>query len=146
MPKNKGFTREQIIEAIDNSDYTYNSVATYLAVMFSKSGKCTHDTAKSYIQKYNLEEYLNFKTTEISKDCIQIIRKAIKKGDVKTAKWWLERVLREKFGNEIVIHNENKDPLNINLNGDFLSCKELKDSAMVDVENDETETDPSGND
>ena len=133
MPNTKGFTRQQIIEAIDNSDYTYNSVATYLAVVFSKSGKCTHDTAKSYIQKYNLEEYLNFKTTEISKDCIQIIRKAIKKGDIKTAKWWLERVLRDKFGNEVVVHNDNKDPLNINLSGDFLTADKLQESPTVEI-------------
>lgn len=145
MPKCKKFTKEQIKDAIDNSDYTYTSVADYLAMVVSKDGKCDADTAKKYILEYNLESYMRFKTVEVSKDAFCTIRKAIKKGDVKTSKWWLERVLRERFGNEIVIHNENKDPLNINLNGDFLSCKELKDSPMVDVENDETETESNGN-
>lgn len=127
------FTREQIIEAIDNSDYTYSSVADYLALYVSRNGKCDDMTAKAYITKYNLDAYLHTKTTEVTKDALATIRKAIKKGDVKSSKWWLERVLRSQFGNEVTVHNENPDPLNINLNGAMMSAEELAKASNIEI-------------
>jgi hypothetical protein len=120
------FTKEQIQEAIENSDFTYISVANYLARHFSAKGKCDNETAKRYIQKYNLEAELQGGELDITTLAYGNIRKAIKKGDIKTSKWWLERIMRQKFGNEITVHNENKDPLNINFEN--FNVKELLDS------------------
>ena len=108
------FTKEQIIDAIDHSDFSYQSVANYLALNYSDDKKCADDTAKKYIKKYRLEPYLNSFFDATTNKALRTISRAIEKGDVKTSKWWTERVLREKFGNEIVVHNDNKEPLNIN--------------------------------
>lgn len=114
MTNSKNFTKAQVKKAIDESDYTYQGVADYLALHVSKDGRCSDDTAKKYIEKYGLESYLRDKTTETTRKALKTIRTAIERGDTKTSKWWVERILREKFGNEIVVHNENKEPLNIN--------------------------------
>lgn len=114
MANNKNYTEEQVREAIKHSDFTYSSVANYLARHFSYNYKCDNETATRYIKKYHLEAELAGGEMEISALAYGNIRRAIEKGDVKTSKWWLERILREKFANEIIVHNDNKEPLNIN--------------------------------
>lgn len=125
MPYIHNFTKEQVKEAIEHSDFTYISVANYLARHFSATGKCDDEAAKKYIQKYNLEAELQGGELDITTLAYGNIRKAIKKGDIKTSKWWLERIMRQKFGNELTVHNENKDPLNINFEN--FNVKELLD-------------------
>ena len=110
----KGYTEEQLREAIEHSDYTYTSIANYLARHFTENHKCTDDTAKKYIIKFNLEAEVKGGEIDITTLAYGNIKKAIAKGDTKTSKWWLERIKRDKFGNEIVVHNDNKEPLNIN--------------------------------
>lgn len=110
----KDFTKAQVKKAIDESDYTYQGVADYLALHVAKNGRCSLDTAKTYIEKHGLESYLRDKTTETTRKALKTIRTAIERGDTKTSKWWVERILREKFGNDIVVHNDSKEPLNIN--------------------------------
>lgn len=110
----KGFTEEQLREAIENSDYTYTSIANYLARHFVENHKCDPDTAKKYIIKFHLEAEVEGGEIDITTLAYGNIKRAISKGDTKTSKWWLERIKREKFGNEIVVHNDNKEPLNIN--------------------------------
>ena len=51
---------------------------------------------------------------EVTKKAWDSVKKNIEKGDTRDAKWWLERILRNQFGNEITVHNDNKEPLNIN--------------------------------
>lgn len=120
----KGYTEEQLREAINNSDYTYTSIANYLARHFTENHKCTDDTAKKYVIKYHLEAEVAGGEIDITTLAYGNIKRAISKGDTKTSKWWLERIKREKFGNEIVVHNDNKEPLNINFDNfskaDFL--------------------------
>jgi len=120
------FTEEQVKEAIDNSDLTSSSVARYLALHFSRNGKCKGQTADRYIKEYNLDTRLKDKIASVSNKALKVIIEAIEKGDRKTAKWWLERIMRQMFGNEITVHNENKDPLNINFEN--FNVKELLDS------------------
>lgn len=110
----KKYTEEQIKEAIAHSDYTYKSVANYLARHFTDNHKCDDKTALRYIKHYHLEAELEGGEMDITSLAYGNIKRAIEKGDTKTSKWWLERIKREKFGNEIVVHNDNKEPLNIN--------------------------------
>lgn len=110
----KGYTEDQLREAIANSDYTYTSIANYLARHFTENHKCSDDTAKKYIIKFKLEAEVEGGEMDITALAYGNIKRAISKGDTKTSKWWLERIKREKFGNEIVVHNDNKEPLNIN--------------------------------
>ena len=110
----KYFSEEQLREAIENSDYTYKSIANYLARHFAEDHKCSDHTATAYIKKYHLEAEVEGGEMDLTALSYGNIKKAISKGDIKTSKWWLERIKREKFGNEIVVHNDNKDPLNIN--------------------------------
>ena len=57
----KGFTAEDIKNAIDNSDYTYTTIAAWLALNVSKNKTCKPETAKKYIQRFHLEAYLEMK-------------------------------------------------------------------------------------
>lgn len=110
----KRYTEEQVKEAISHSDFTIKSIANYLARHYSKDNKCDSKTAERYIKKYHLEAELEGGEMDITSLAYGNIKRAIEKGDTKTSKWWLERIKREKFGNEIVVHNDNKEPLNIN--------------------------------
>lgn len=130
----KGFTAEDIKNAIDNSDYTYTTIAAWLALNVSKNKTCKPETAKKYIQRFHLEAYLEMKMAEITRDALQTVRKSIKRGDARTSKWWLERVLRNTFGNEIKVNNTASDPLNINLTGNLMSSTELMSADEVKVE------------
>lgn len=127
----KGFTEEQVREAIYNSDYTYTSIANYLARNFAANHKCQMHTAQSYVRKYHLEAEIEGGEIDITTLAYGNIKKAIQKGDIKTSKWWLERIKREKFGNEIVVHNDNKEPLNINFEN--FTKKEMETSANVEI-------------
>lgn len=127
----KRFTEEQVREAIEHSDYTQHSIANYLARHFAADHRCNDKTAARYIQKYNLESELEGGEIEITSLAYGNIKRAIQKGDTKTSKWWLERIKREKFGNEIVVHNDNKDPINVNFEN--FTRKEMETSANVEI-------------
>lgn len=98
----KGFKKKQVLEAIKNSDYTFESVAKYLAEHFSPDGKCDGRTAKEYIEKYGAETKNAFQSGALSlRDMsVENIKKALKRGDVKTSKWVLERIDRGVFGEQ----------------------------------------------
>lgn len=127
----KGYTEEQLREAIAHSDYTYTSIANYLARHCTENHKCTDDTAKKYIKKFHLEAEVEGGEIDVTTLAYGNIKRAIEKGDTKTSKWWLERIKREKFGNEIVVHNDNKEPLNINFEN--FTKKEMETSANVEI-------------
>ena len=110
----KKYTNEQILEAIKNSTPDYQSIANYLAVNFDKKHQCSKDTAKALIERRNLECFMYQEMNEVTKKAWDSVKKNIEKGDTRDAKWWLERILRNQFGNEITVHNDNKEPLNIN--------------------------------
>ena len=127
----KNYTEAQVKEAIEHSDFTQHSIANYLARHFSANHKCDDKTAARYIRKYNLESELEGGEIEITSLAYGNIKKAIQKGDTKTSKWWLERVLRQKFGNEIVVHNDNKEPLNINFEN--FSKSDFENSSNIEI-------------
>ena len=114
----KGFTKKQVLEAIKQCEFTYKSVADYLS-QFSPDGKCSEDTAKRYIEKFGEETKNAFKASSLSLRDLSIrnIKRALERGDVKTAKWLLERLERFTFGNEITVNTDSTEPLNINLSG-----------------------------
>jgi len=138
----KGFTKKQILEAIENCEYTYKSVAEYLAKNFSENGKCSPRTAKRYIEKFGEETKTAFKDSSIPLRDLAIgnIKLALERKDVKTSKWVLERLAREMFGNEITVNTESKNPLNINFEG--LSKDDLLNAKNIEIhnENEEKET------
>lgn len=134
----KCFTEDQVREAIAHSDYTQHSIANYLARHFAEDHRCNDKTAARYIHKYNLESELEGGEIEITSLAYGNIKRAIEKGDTKTSKWWLERIKREKFGNEIIVHNDNKEPLNINFENfskeEFLSDRTNSEIGGLDEE------------
>lgn len=127
----KRFTEEQVREAIAHSDYTQHSIANYLARHFAKDHKCNDMTAARYIKKFNLESEIEGGEIEITSLAYGNIKRAIQKGDTKTSKWWLERILRQKFGNEVTVHNDNSKPLKIDFGG--YSIKDLTSNPNVEI-------------
>lgn len=137
----KGFTKKQVLEAIKNCEFTYKSVAKYLS-QFAPDGKCDDKTAKKYIEKYGEETKEAFKNSslELRDLAIDNIKMALKRKDVKTSKWVLERLSRETFGNEITVNTENQNPLNINFEG--LTKEDLLKASNIEINygNEEKET------
>lgn len=137
----KGFTKKQVLEAIENCEFTYKSVAKYLS-QFAPNGKCDDKTAKAYIEKYGDDTKNAFKNSslELIDLAVENIIFALKRRDVKTSKWVLERISRETFGNEITVNTENQNPLNINFEG--LSKEDLLKASNIEINygNEEKET------
>ena len=98
----KGFTKKQVLEAIRHSEYTYTSVAKYLAEHFADNGRCADVTARDYIEKYGDVTRNAFRRAGVTMRDMAMtnIKKALEGGDVKTSKWVLERLEREEFGRE----------------------------------------------
>lgn len=132
------FTYEQVKEAIDNSDYTYRAIALYLAEHFTKKKICDKETAQKYVIQLGLEPYLYSFYISTTRKSLNTISRAIDKGDVKTSKWWAERMLREQFGNEVTVHQKTTDPLNINLQGELFSAEELANCSGVEISGEES--------
>ena len=97
----KGFKKRDVLNAIKNSDFTYTSVAKYLAAL-SPDGKCSDKTAKEYIEKYGEETEAAFRGGIIAlRDmAIENVKKALRRGDVRTSKWLLERIERGLFSEQ----------------------------------------------
>lgn len=137
----KGFTKNQVLAAIKNCEFTYESVAKYLS-QFAPDGKCDGETAKRYIEKYGDDTKEAFKNSslELRDLAIDNIKMALKRRDVKTSKWVLERLAREMFGNEITVNTENQNPLNINFEG--LTKEDLLKASNIEINygNEEKET------
>ena len=132
------FTYEQVKEAIDNSDYTYRAIALYLAEHFTKKKICDKETAQKYVIQLGLEPYLYSFYISTTRKSLNTISRAIDKGDVKTSKWWAERMLREQFGNEVTVHQKTTDPLNINLQGELFTAEELANCSGVEISGEES--------
>lgn len=131
LERRKKFTKEQLKEAIDNSDYTAQSVADYIAQFICRSGTCTVATVQRYLKEYDLEAYFRYKIQDVSKKALHTIRDAIEDGDVKTARWWLSHIQSSRFGDKIVLETDKKDPLNINIAGELLTRHDLEQANTV---------------
>lgn len=95
----KGFKKKDVLKAIEQSNFTYASVAKALSLV-SPDGKCSDKTAKLYIEKYGDETKEAFASGALClRDmAIENIKKALHRGDVRTSKWVLERLERGVFG------------------------------------------------
>lgn len=130
----KAYTREQILEAIDHSSLSMQSVADYLSMAYPKQGGCSDDTARRYIERYQLMPWFRARLDKVSAAALGTVRAAIEDGDVKASQWWLERIKREQFGAEVTLKGKDSDPLNVVFSGGGgMSAEELRSAEGVEV-------------
>lgn len=134
----KKITQEQMLEAIKGSQGLVSKIQRRLEEITHEPWN-SWETVERYIHKWESCEQAIRAEKEAMLDLAENnIFKELAKGDTATSKWYLRMKGKERGYIETQeIQMANKDPLNINLNGDMQSAKDLIDSPMVEVSNDE---------
>lgn len=132
----KKVTKEQVLEAIENTQGLITKIQRKLMAITGEHWNW--ETAMKYVHKWpETEEALKAEKEMILDFAEQNINKAIiEEHDLATSKWYLKMKGQERgYVETQEILNKNPDPLNINLNGEPESAKDLLDSPMVEVSN-----------
>ena len=97
------------------------------------------ETVNNYVHKWEASELAVKAEKEAMLDLAENnVFKALAKDDLATSKWFLKMKGKERgYVETQEVQMSNADPLNINLNGDMQNAKDLMDSPMVEVSNDE---------
>ena len=104
----KGYTKKQVLEAIETS-------GGVMAVVQRRLGCASWETARKYVEKWKETQAAFHAESCIVNDLARsVIIKDIQGGNVQTAKWWLERRVREEFSDKAGINppSENIAPDN----------------------------------
>ena len=104
----KGYTKTQVLEAIETS-------GGVMAVVQRRLGCASWETARKYVEKWKETQAAFHAESCIVNDLARsVIIKDIQGGNVQTAKWWLERRVREEFSDKAGINppSENIAPDN----------------------------------
>ena len=104
----KGYTKTQVLEAIETS-------GGVMAVVQRRLGCASWETARKYVEKWKETQAAFLAESCIINDLARsVVIKAIQGGNVQTAKWWLERRVREEFSDKAGINppSENIAPDN----------------------------------
>lgn len=104
----KGYTKTQVLEAIETS-------GGVMAVVQRRLGCASWETARKYVEKWKETQAAFLAESCIINDLARsVIIKDIQGGNVQTAKWWLERRVREEFSDKAGINppSENIAPDN----------------------------------
>ena len=104
----KGYTKTQVLEAIETS-------GGVMAVVQRRLGCASWETARKYVEKWKETQAAFLAESCIINDLARsIVIKDIQGGNVQTAKWWLERRVREEFSDKAGINppSENIAPDN----------------------------------
>lgn len=119
------YTKEQVLEAIDGSVGITLTVAQRL--------ECTWETAKNWINRWEETRVAFASETEKILDVAEgKVFKAIKDGDIATAKWVLARKGRHRgYDETAMLKVDDSNPLNINFNG--LSAEEITAADNVEI-------------
>jgi len=90
------YTVQQFIKAIPGSGGIIATIAERVG--------CSWNTAKKYVDtKPTVSEVYQDECERIDDMAVSIVLKAIREGDVSTAKWWLSKKRRQTFGENIDI-------------------------------------------
>lgn len=119
------YTKDQVLEAIDGSVGITLTVAQRL--------ECTWETAKNWINRWEETRVAFASETEKILDVAEgKVFKAIKDGDIATAKWVLARKGRHRgYDETTMLKVDDSNPLNINFNG--LSAEEITAADNVEI-------------
>lgn len=104
----KGYTKTQVLEAIETS-------GGVMAVVQRRLGCASWETARKYVEKWKETQAAFLAESCIINDLARsVVIKDIQGGNVQTAKWWLERRVREEFSDKAGINppSENIAPDN----------------------------------
>lgn len=104
----KGYTKTQVLEAIETS-------GGVMAVVQRRLGCASWETARKYVEKWKETQAAFLAESCIINDLARsVVIKDIQEGNVQTAKWWLERRVREEFSDKAGINppSENIVPDN----------------------------------
>ena len=90
----KGYTKTQVLEAIETS-------GGVMAVVQRRLGCASWETARKYVEKWKETPAAFLAESCIINDLARsVVIKDIQGGNVQTAKWWLERRVREEFSDK----------------------------------------------
>lgn len=134
----KKVSKEQVLEAINNTQGLITKIQRKL--MAETGEHWNWETVQKYVHKWpETEAALKAETECVLDFAEQNVNKAIiEEHDLATSKWYLKMKGKDRgYVETQEIQMANKDPLNINLNGDMQNAKDLMDSPMVEVSNDE---------
>ncbi len=130
-------TKEQVLNAIKGSAGIITTIQKRLsaAIEHNVSWTCT----KEYTEKWEVTREAMEAERQTTLDVAEgTIVKEIYNNNPEMAKWYLKMKGKDRgYVETQEIQMANKDPLNINLNGDMQNAKDLMDSPMVEVSNDE---------
>ena len=104
----KRYTKTQVLEAIETS-------GGVMAVVQRRLGCASWETARKYVEKWKETQAAFLAESCIINDLARsVVIKDIQGGNVQTAKWWLERRVREEFSDKAGINppSENIAPDN----------------------------------
>ena len=99
------YTAKQFIDAIPGTGGIVSTIADRVG--------CTWNTAKKYLDTYaTVQQAYQDECERISDLATSTVLKAIRDGDVPTAKWWLTKKRKGEFGEAVDITSDGK-PLTI---------------------------------
>ena len=130
-------TKEQVLNAIKGSAGLITTIQKRLSaeVEHNLSWPCTKEYTEKWAETREAMEAERQTTLDVAEGTIV---KEIYGNNVEVAKWYLRMKGKERGYIETQeVRNVNQDPLNININGDMQTAKELSESATVEVSNDE---------
>ena len=95
------FKASDFINAIPGTAGIIDSIA--------KKVGCDWHTAKKYIKEYSsIEEAYNDEVERVSDLAVTVVIKAIRDGDIPTAKWYLTKKRKDEFGDAIDVTSGGK--------------------------------------
>ena len=110
MANRNQFKASDFINAIPGTAGIIDSIA--------KKVGCDWHTAKKYIKEYSsIEEAYNDEVERVSDLAVTVVIKAIRDGDIPTAKWYLTKKRKDEFGDAIDVTSGGK-PLIIDWDDD----------------------------
>lgn len=129
----KNVTLEQMLEAISGSQGLVSKIQKKLEAATKETW--SWETVRNYLDKWpECEEAIKAEKESMLDLAENNIFKELVAGDSKTSKWYLRMKGKDRGYIETQeVRNVNTDPLNINLQGDLYTEKELKESSMVEV-------------
>ena len=110
-PTKSKYTTDQFITAIKGSGGIVSTIAARVG--------CDWNTAKAYMDKFPTVRRAYEDECELVNDVAEsTIIKAIREGDVATAKWWITKKRRETFADRIEHTGAGGDVIRVTLNND----------------------------
>ena len=134
MASYRGIKKETVLEAIDGSVGIVLTVAHRL--------NCSWDTARGLINRWTeTKKAFNAETEKILDLAEGQVFKAVKDGDISTAKWVLSRKGRQRgYEDTPTIRLDSTDPLNINFTGEnTISKEDIVNAGNVEIGNSDDE-------